>query len=42
MVAKKGDLMTVIPLDSELAPGTLKAILGQVRISKEQFEEEWR
>jgi predicted RNA binding protein YcfA (HicA-like mRNA interferase family) len=42
VVAKKGGLMTVIPMDDELATGTLLGILEQVGISRETFSEELR
>lgn len=42
MVAKKGELMATIPMDDELAPGTLKAILEESGITREQFTEDWR
>lgn len=42
MVAQKGRLTTTIPMDKELAHGTLRAILSQVEISREEFLEDMR
>jgi predicted RNA binding protein YcfA (HicA-like mRNA interferase family) len=42
MFARRGELTTTIPLVSELAPGTLRAILNQVGISREEFLEDMR
>jgi predicted RNA binding protein YcfA (HicA-like mRNA interferase family) len=42
VIAKRGALMATFPMDDELAPGTLRAVLEETGISREQFLEEWR
>lgn len=35
----RGKIVIPVPLHKELAPGTLKSIIGQAGLSKEEFEE---
>jgi len=41
-ILKSETKMAVVPLDEELARGTLLAILEQSGITKEEFLREWR